>query len=448
MPRFSDFDLCEPVIRALKAEGYETPTPVQAQAIPPALEGRDLLAVADTGTGKTAAFALPVLDYLFAERTSQSKRGVRAPGALILSPTRELATQIAQSFKTYGMHTRLCGAVVVGGVSQHPQVARLQKGVDILVATPGRLMDLMDQGLVDLSEIDVFVLDEADRMLDMGFIHPIRQIASALHEDRQTMLFSATMPKAIAQLAADLLVDPVGIAIEPDRSAKPLIDESLYKINKKDKPALLSHLLQQGGVTRSVVFSRTKHGADRITKRLTRDGVDAVSIHGNKTQNQRRRALDAFKTGRAAVLVATDVAARGLDVDDVSHVFNFDMPNEPETYIHRIGRTGRAGAEGVAVSFCDNDERGYLKDIERLTGSTISRVALPEELEIAVPKEIADKPAEKPRRGRGGRPARQSQGNRGQKPRAKSGGKPTGPKPKSKKAPGKKKRPRRQQARA
>jgi len=368
LSQFETLGLCPQVLRALGEEGYETPTPIQAQTIVPALAGRDVLGSAQTGTGKTAAFALPIIHRLLAEGTP---KGRRLPRALVLSPTRELATQIAESFATYGRHAGLRGAVIFGGVSQRRQEIALERGVDIVVATPGRLIDLMEQGLTDFSRVSVFVLDEADRMLDMGFIQPIRRIAGAVPGARQTLLFSATMPKEILGLANSLLTDPVRVAVTPVASAAPLIEQSLYMVARPSKAALLEHLLRERNVGRAVVFTRTKHGAEKLSKHLNKVGVASDAIHGNKSQNQRERALDGFRRGRARVLVATDVAARGLDVDGITHVFNFDLPMEPEAYVHRIGRTGRAGASGVAISFCDREERELLRQIERLTGKKI-----------------------------------------------------------------------------
>ncbi len=370
---FSSLDLAPPILRALRDEGYETPTPIQAQAIPHALDGRDILGCAQTGTGKTAAFALPILDHLVEEGVAD-QRGRRLPRALILSPTRELAGQIAESFATYGRHTRLRHAAIYGGVSQHGQEKALARGVDILVACPGRLIDLLEQRIIDLSEVEILVLDEADRMLDMGFINPIRRIAAELPEDRQTLLFSATMPREILALADSLLTDPVRVTVTPVASAAPRIHQSVYMVARQQKQALLHHLIDHHGITRTLVFTRTKHGADKVARRLNRAGIAAEAIHGNKSQNQRQRALDGFRAGKSRVLVATDVAARGLDIDDVSHVFNFDLPAEPEAYVHRIGRTGRAGAAGSAIAFCDREERTLLRDIERLSGKKIEAV--------------------------------------------------------------------------
>jgi len=370
---FTALDLAAPLLRALRDEGYETPTPIQSQAIPPAIDGRDILGCAQTGTGKTAAFALPILDYLHEEGVAD-QRGRRVPRALVLCPTRELAGQITESFATYGRHTRLRHTAIYGGVSQHGQEKALARGVDILVATPGRLIDLLDQGVLDLSEVEILVLDEADRMLDMGFINPIRRIAAQIPEDRQTLLFSATMPREIVALADSLLTDPVRVTVTPVASAAPKIEQSVYMVARQQKQALLHHLLEEHGISRTLVFTRTKHGADKVARRLNRAGIAAEAIHGNKSQNQRQRALDGFRRGKSRVLVATDVAARGLDIDDVTHVFNFDMPNEPEAYVHRIGRTGRAGATGSAIAFCDREERPLLRDIERLTGGKIEAI--------------------------------------------------------------------------
>ncbi len=382
---FSSLDLCKPILDAIAGEGYDTPTPIQAQSIPPVLEGRDLLGCAQTGTGKTAAFALPILNRLHTAKADKKRRGATKPRVLVLSPTRELASQIDDSFRTYGRHTGLRQTVVYGGVKQFHQVKSLKRGVDILVATPGRLMDLMEQGHVDLRFIEIFVLDEADRMLDMGFIQPIRQIAAALPAERQTLLFSATMPKNIMHLADSLLQDPVKIAVTPVASAAPLIEQSVYMVSRQAKPALIEHLLAERGVKRALIFTRTKHGADKLTRKLNHSGVKATAIHGNKAQNARQRALESFRSGQSRVLVATDVAARGLDVDGITHVFNFDLPNEPEAYVHRIGRTGRAGATGLAISFCDRSERGFLRAIERITGTGIDTVTVPDSIEVTPP---------------------------------------------------------------
>jgi ATP-dependent RNA helicase RhlE len=368
---FAALGLAESILRALAAEGYAEPTPIQARAVPPIREGRDLLGCAQTGTGKTAAFALPIL-----HRLSQSSGGGRrrGPRALVLVPTRELALQVAESFATYGRNLRLGRAVIFGGVGQGPQVAALRGGAEIAVATPGRLLDLMDQGHVFLQDVETLVLDEADRMLDMGFIKPIRQILAKLPARRQNLLFSATMPPDIAELADQILRDPVKVAVNPVASTVPAISQWVLFVERENKRALLREVLRDPKMTRVLVFTRTKHGANRVARDLAGGQVSAEAIHGNKSQGARQKALGAFRSGRIRVLVATDIAARGIDVDGVSHVINFELPNEPESYVHRIGRTARAGAGGVALSFCDRDERGNLRDIERLTRSRLAVV--------------------------------------------------------------------------
>lgn len=367
--RFADLGLYAPILEAVREQGYEIPTPIQAQAIGPIMQGRDVLGCAQTGTGKTAAFALPLLHRLCTIPVDHARRGPVLPRVLVLSPTRELALQIDESFRTYGKHTPMDTVCIFGGVSQFHQVRSLHRGVDILVATPGRLIDLIQQGYVNLTQVKMFVLDEADRMLDMGFIDPIRQIASLLPKPRQTLLFSATMPREITHLAESLLVQPVRITVAAVASAVPLIEQSLFIVGREKKQDLLRQMLTSDTVERAIVFTRTKHGADKVAKRLNQTGVPAVAIHGNRSQSQRNRAMDGFRSGRSRVLVATDVAARGIDVDNITHVFNFDLPNEPESYVHRIGRTGRAGATGKAISFCDptGEERGFLRAIERVT---------------------------------------------------------------------------------
>jgi ATP-dependent RNA helicase RhlE len=373
---FVSLSLANPLLRALSDEGYTQPTPIQAKTIPVLLEGRDVLGCAQTGTGKTAAFALPLLHRLMQAPAPKAGAG-QAARVLVLAPTRELATQIVESFTTYGRYTLLKSAAIFGGVSQFHQVKALQRGVDILVATPGRLIDLMQQRLVRLDGVQALVLDEADRMLDMGFIEPIRKIVAALPKQRHTLLFSATMPKEIMHLADALLRDPVKVAVTPVASAAPKIEQSLYRVDRAWKQMLLEHILDSEKATRTVVFTKTKHGADRVAKKLTQHGFSADAIHGNKAQNRRTRTLDRFKSGSLKVLVATDVAARGLDVDCVSHVINFDLPMEPEAYVHRIGRTGRAGASGIAIAFCDREEADLLRQIERLTKSKIPERAVP-----------------------------------------------------------------------
>jgi ATP-dependent RNA helicase RhlE len=361
---FEALGLAAPLLRALAEEKYTVPTPIQTQAIPQILTGRDLLGCAQTGTGKTAAFALPMLQRLSRPRDGAPRRG---PRALILVPTRELAVQVAESFGTYGRHLRVSRATIFGGVGQGPQVDALRRGAEVVVATPGRLLDLMDQGHVRLGDVEIFVLDEADRMLDMGFIKPIRQIITKLPVARQNLMFSATMPPDIAQLADQILRNPAKVAVNPVASTAPAIAQWVLHVDKADKRTLLREMLRDPAMKRVLVFTRTKHGADRVTRDLERSSVRAEAIHGNKSQGARQKALAAFREGRIQVLVATDIAARGIDVDAVSHVINFELPNEPESYVHRIGRTARAGAGGVALSFCDSEERTYLRDIERLT---------------------------------------------------------------------------------
>ena len=373
---FNDFRLAEPILRAIEAEGYEHPSPIQAGVIPPALQGRDILGTAQTGTGKTAAFALPILHRLAAGRTKGGKRsGAKGPPrgrgrsarALVLCPTRELAAQILDSFATYGKGLPLSQAAIYGGVGQGRQVDAIRNGLDTLVATPGRLMDLMGQGHLDLSRIETVVLDEADRMLDMGFIHPIRKIVAEIPRERQTMLLSATISKEIRVLADDLLRDPVVVATAPESTTAELVDQRIYLVEKADKPKILIRMFEHGDMARTLVFTRTKYGADRLVRILKKAGIKAEAIHGDKSQGQRTRAMNAFRSGKAEALVATDVAARGIDVDGVSHVVNFDMPVEPESYVHRIGRTARAGASGKAVSLCDRPELELLRAIERRT---------------------------------------------------------------------------------
>lgn len=366
---FTKLHLIDPILKALEAEGYQSPTPIQAQSIPYVLEGRDLLGCAQTGTGKTAAFAIPILQLLYNQK--QEERGPRKIKTLILTPTRELAIQIDESFAAYGKHTGLSHAVIFGGVSQLPQVNILRKGIDILVATPGRLLDLISQGYIDLKDLKIFVLDEADRMLDMGFIHDVKRVITKLPAKRQTLFFSATMPPEIQKLADVLLTRPAKVEVTPVSSTAEAIDQSLYLVEKKDKPSLLLHLLNNSPISSVLVFTRTKHGADKVVKFLHRSHIASAAIHGNKSQNARQNALSNFKSGKIRVLVATDIAARGIDIDDLSHVINFELPDVPETYVHRIGRTGRAGNSGIAFSFCGADERDALKDIQKLIGKNI-----------------------------------------------------------------------------
>jgi ATP-dependent RNA helicase RhlE len=362
MTTFSDLSLSAPLLQALATEGYEKPTPIQAQAIPPLLEGRDLLGIAQTGTGKTAAFALPLLQRL---TTTDRRAGPRSVRALILTPTRELCVQILDSFRTYGRHLRLSRAAVYGGVSQGPQVHNLSRGLDVLVATPGRLLDLMNQGQVRFDSLEAFVLDEADRMLDMGFIVPVKRIVAKLPKERQTLLFSATMPQAVHGLVASLLKEPVRVEVTPVATTAERIAQRVHFVEKANKRALLQHLLADKAIARALVFARTKHGANKVAEQLDRAGVRTDAIHGNKSQNARQKALEDFRNGKVRVLVATDIAARGIDVDGITHVINFDLPNEPESYVHRIGRTARAGNDGIAISFCDAEERTFLRDIEK-----------------------------------------------------------------------------------
>ncbi len=364
---FKELRLIEPILRALKAEGYENPTPVQEQAIPIVLKGRDLLACAQTGTGKTAAFSVPMLQLM----EQDNRRGRRHIRSLILTPTRELAIQIGESISAYGRHTHLRHTVIFGGVSQHNQVNALKSGVDIIVATPGRLLDLMSQGFISLNKIEYFVLDEADRMLDMGFIHDVRKVLKQLPDRRQSLFFSATMPPVIQELADRILYKPLTVEVTPVSTTAEKIEQSVYHVVKKEKRALLLHLLKNEDIENALVFTRTKHGADKVAKVLSKAGISAEAIHGNKSQNARQRALGNFKKMKTRVLVATDIAARGIDVDTLSHVINFDLPNVPETYVHRIGRTGRAGASGIAISFCDAEEKAYLKSIRKLTDQAI-----------------------------------------------------------------------------
>ena len=366
---FASLGLSEPLLRALASENYTTPTPIQVRAIPALLAGRDLLGIAQTGTGKTAAFGLPLLQRLAENKARADHRGTRA---LILAPTRELAVQIDVSLKTYGRHLGFRHAVILGGVNQNPQVNAMKQGVDILVATPGRLLDLVKQQHIRLDGVTTLVVDEADRMLDMGFIRDVRKIVSMLPKKRQSMLFSATMPDDVVKLVGDMLHQPERVEVSPPTKTADKIDQRVIHIEQKDKRALLSHLLKDDKFKRVIVFTRTKHIANRVSEHLEKSGFSADAIHGNKSQNARQRALDNFKSGHVRVLVATDIAARGVDVDDISHVINFELPNEPESYVHRIGRTARAGTEGIAISFCDPSERGYLRDIERLVKRQIA----------------------------------------------------------------------------
>ncbi len=366
---FENLKLIEPILRALKTEGYTTPTPIQEQAIPIVLQHRDLLGCAQTGTGKTAAFAIPILQLLYQDRLQHKEQ--KTIKAIILTPTRELAIQIDESFAAYGKHTGLKHLVIYGGVSQNPQTDALRRGVDILVATPGRLLDLMNQRFVHLEHIKMLVLDEADRMLDMGFVHDVKKIIAKVPVKRQTLFFSATMPNEIQQLANTILTNPAKVEVTPASSTADTIQQSLYYVEKSDKKNLLIHLLKDKTIKTALVFTRTKHGADKVVKDLTRVGITAEAIHGNKSQNARQRALTNFKNRTTRVLIATDIAARGIDIDELTHVINYELPNIPETYVHRIGRTGRAGASGIALSFCDEEEIEFLKDIHKLISKQI-----------------------------------------------------------------------------
>jgi ATP-dependent RNA helicase RhlE len=366
---FTQLGLIDPILKALTAEGYTTPTPIQQQAIPLVLERKDLLGCAQTGTGKTAAFAIPILQILQEEK--HLEKGRKHIKALILTPTRELAIQIDESFAAYGKYTGLKHTVIFGGVSQMHQTNILRNGVDILVATPGRLLDLMTQGYIHLDHLKIFVLDEADRMLDMGFIHDVKKVIAKIPAKRQTLFFSATMPPEIQKLSSSILTNPAQVEVTPVSSTANTIQQSLYFLDKKEKTGLLIYLLKDPAIVSALIFSRTKHGADKIAKSLNQAGIRAEAIHGNKSQNARQNALKNFKGGFTRCLVATDIAARGIDIDELSHVINFDLPNVPETYVHRIGRTGRAGASGIAFSFCDAEEREFLRDITKLIGKQI-----------------------------------------------------------------------------
>ncbi|GAB2466138.1 DEAD/DEAH box family ATP-dependent RNA helicase [Hymenobacter qilianensis] len=416
---FDELNLIDPILRALHEEGYTTPTPIQQQAIPQVLEGHDLLGVAQTGTGKTAAFTVPILQILTqtAKVAHVSHSRIRC---LVLTPTRELAIQIGESFAAYGRHLPLRHTVIFGGVGQLPQTNALRRGVEVLIATPGRLLDLMNQGFVDLRHVEVFVLDEADRMLDMGFINDIKRVLPKLPTARQTLFFSATMPGPIQELASTILKpNPVKVAVTPVSSTADTVAQAVYMVDKHDKADLLEHLLSDKNIRRVLVFTRTKHGADKVVKTLVKADIAAEAIHGNKSQNHRQRALSNFKAGSIRVLVATDIAARGIDVDELTHVINYEIPNEPETYVHRIGRTGRAGANGIALSFCEDEERAYLQDIQKLIrrqidvathpfrSTAIAPVLLNGRESIPRPKGPAGRPARPGREGGGGgRPAR------------------------------------------
>ncbi|MEX2036355.1 MAG: DEAD/DEAH box helicase [Xanthobacteraceae bacterium] len=432
---FTEFGLAEPILRALSEEGYVTPTPIQAQTIPLLLAKRDVIGIAQTGTGKTAAFALPILNHLAANRVRPQPKSCRV---LVLSPTRELSGQILDSFRSYGRHLRLQSALTIGGVSMGAQVRALLNGVDVLVATPGRLLDLVQSNALRLNQVETFVLDEADRMLDMGFIHDIRKIIGKLPKQRQTLLFSATMPADIAELARQMLKDPAKVAVTPAATTVERVAQRIVHVDRGGKPKMLSDILRQEPVERVLVFTRTKHGADKVVRGLNKDGIAADAIHGNKSQNQRERVLKNFRDGRVRTLVATDIAARGIDVDGISHVINFDLPNIAESYVHRIGRTARAGADGIAISLCSHDELPFLRDIEKLI-----RMAIPASGQVSAPR-----PAQRPQQsqtrdgnGHGAhrnahkRPQQNRKRNRSQNPRQNSQGQQRHPAPHQEPAP-------------
>ncbi len=440
MTEFSGLGLIEPLLRAVAEEGYQTATPIQAGAIPVLLEGRDVLGLAQTGTGKTAAFTLPILQRLFqAKKRVQSK----APRTLILTPTRELALQIGESFRTYGRHLPLRRTVIHGGVGQSPQVAALARGTEVLIATPGRLLDLMAQHQCVLDQIEIFVLDEADRMLDMGFIRDVRKVVAALPKQRQTLLFSATMPDGVVDLAHSILADPTRIEVAPQSTTVERIAQRVLFVERADKRRLLADLLADDAMERTIVFARTKHGADRIAEHLKKAGVPADAIHGDKSQSARVRALESFRGGELKALVATDIAARGIDIDGITHVINFDLPNEPESYVHRIGRTARAGTDGSAVSFCDAEEVAYLKAIEKTIRQPVptdhdhpyhAAVVAALHASSAKPPKPAPKPQRPPRSQEGRGSENRGSGNRPQQ--AQGGGKPAASKPQATKPQG------------
>jgi ATP-dependent RNA helicase RhlE len=406
---FASLGVAEPILRALAEQNYTHPTPIQARAIPALLAGRDLLGIAQTGTGKTAAFGLPLLQKLSIGHVPPQPRHA---SALILAPTRELAVQIEQSLRTYGKFLNLKRTVILGGVNQFAQVNAMKNGVDILVATPGRLLDLIKQNHVKLGAVNTFIVDEADRMLDMGFIRDVRKIVALLPKKRQSMLFSATMPNDVVKLVGDMLHQPERIEVSPPTVTADRIAQSLYYVPMQDKRTLLSKLLKDPAMKRVIVFTRTKHGANRVSDHLVRTGISSDAIHGNKSQNARQRALERFRSGEARVLVATDIAARGIDIDDITHVVNFELPNEPESYVHRIGRTARAGAEGIAISFCDASERGYLRDIERLVRNKIA--VLEHDLPPRAPGEAVEeeRPQRHHRPHNGPKPGKKKNGSR------------------------------------
>ncbi|TVR40357.1 MAG: DEAD/DEAH box helicase [Planctomycetota bacterium] len=374
---FSKLGLIPPLLQAIADAGYTVPSPIQSQAIGPLLEGRDLMGISQTGTGKTAAFALPLLQRMHQSPQRPAKGRPRPIRTLVVTPTRELAAQVSESFQTYGSHLRLSCCSIYGGVGMGPQVSALARGVDTVVACPGRLLDLINQGHARLDQVEALVLDEADRMFDMGFLPDLKRIISRLPAKRQNLLFSATMPEAIRSLAESVLRDPVRLSVAPVSSAAETVSQGIFYVNKPNKLPLLQELARNPEIQRCLVFTRTKHGADKVVRKLSKDGVGAAAIHGNKSQGQRQRALEEFRSGKIRILVASDLASRGLDIDEVSHVINFDIPNEPETYVHRIGRTGRAGASGIAWSFCDDEEKKWLRDIEKMINKRLPALELP-----------------------------------------------------------------------
>ena len=399
---FESLHLIEPILKALKEEGYSNPTPIQAQSIPIVLRGTDLLGCAQTGTGKTAAFTLPIIQLLEENKSFQRNKKVRA---LIVTPTRELAIQIGESFRAYARHTDLKYAVIFGGVGQSPQVSAIRSGADVVIATPGRLLDLMNQRLLSIADVEYFVLDEADRMLDMGFIHDVKKLLAALPHKRQSLFFSATMPPEIVKLSASILRNPASVSVTPVSSTVEIINQSVYFVDKGNKNDLLLDILQDTSIKTALVFTRTKHGADKVVKMLLKASIKAEAIHGNKSQNARQTALKNFKAQTTRVLVATDIAARGIDIDELEYVINFELSNIAETYVHRIGRTGRAGAKGAAISFCDIEEKAYLKDIEKLIGKKIPVVeAHKYPMKVLHVEKAAKKPQGPPRNGGAARP--------------------------------------------
>lgn len=390
---FQKLNVIEPILSALQSEGYTTPTPIQAQAIPYVLSRRDILGCAQTGTGKTAAFAIPILQLLTENKTpEQGKRRIKT---LVLTPTRELAIQIGESFTTYGKNTKISNTVIFGGVSQHSQVTILNRGIDVLVATPGRLLDLINQKIISLSDIRFFVLDEADRMLDMGFINDVRKVITHLPRQRQSLFFSATMPRPIIELANDILVNPAHVEVIPVIATANLINQEVYFVDKENKLPLLIDILHNVDIDRALIFTRTKHGADRVTKGLNKAGIKTQAIHGNKSQHARQDALNKFKLKETRVLVATDIAARGIDIDELSHVINYELPNLPEWYVHRIGRTGRAGSSGKAIAFCDASEKEYLLDIQKFIGK---KLPANNNHNYPLMNHTVEKPAQRPQR--------------------------------------------------